>query len=304
MSKFDTFKSGNLILKIAEVDASIVSPANNSKYVDTKCTFESGIFRLYLRPKRAIQVRHIAYEIDYAFEKDEAFFANGYQSWTDTREFKKGDKIHDLGLIGKTTSLGKIFVNAGDYSFARYNKRRSLYHGISYGYMRLGSRVCLLGSLYERNGYTIIYADMVRNKIIIEKDLSGVIIEDTKPYLLFEVFTKTGKYDEVFDAYFDAFNVKLRTTEKLKGYTSWYNYYSNISEEIVLRDLNGLASATSEINAFQIDDGYQTAVGDWLSVDAKKFPNGMKAIADAIHSKNIKAGIWLAPLAAESKSQI
>ena len=58
------------------------------------------------------------------------------------------------------------------------------------------------------------------------------------------------------------------------------------------------------VNTFQIDDGYQTAVGDWLSIDKKKFPNGMKPVADKIHEKGLKAGIWLAPFGAQRGSKI
>ena len=60
------------------------------------------------------------------------------------------------------------------------------------------------------------------------------------------------------------------------GYTTWYNYYPNINEKIVTDDLEALSKVDADIDIFQIDDGYQTNVGDWLSVDQKKFPCGMK----------------------------
>lgn len=59
----------------------------------------------------------------------------------------------------------------------------------------------------------------------------------------------------------------------------------------------------SDIDIFQIDDGYQSATGDWLSIDNKKFPNGMKSVADKIHSKGMLAGLWLAPFGAEFTSK-
>ena len=93
----------------------------------------------------------------------------------------------------------------------------------------------------------------------------------------------------------------LQDTKKIFGYTSWYNYYQNINEEIILRDLEGL---DSKFNLFQIDDGYETFVGDWLDVDQNKFPNGLKKVVDKIHAKGYKAGIWLAPFVAEEKSKL
>ena len=59
-----------------------------------------------------------------------------------------------------------------------------------------------------------------------------------------------------------------------------------------------------DIDFFQIDDGYQTAVGDWLSIIDEKFPDGMKHCADEIHAKGMKAGLWLAPLGAQFNSKI
>ncbi|MBP8682194.1 MAG: alpha-galactosidase, partial [Clostridia bacterium] len=58
------------------------------------------------------------------------------------------------------------------------------------------------------------------------------------------------------------------------------------------------------VNTFQVDDGYQTAVGDWLSVDSKKFPFGMRRVADAVHQRGLKAGLWLAPFAVQKNAYL
>jgi alpha-galactosidase len=55
-----------------------------------------------------------------------------------------------------------------------------------------------------------------------------------------------------------------------------------------------------------VDDGYQTAEGDWF-LDPKKFPNGdrdMKAIVDRIHADGFKAQLWWAPLAADPGTEL
>jgi alpha-galactosidase len=54
-----------------------------------------------------------------------------------------------------------------------------------------------------------------------------------------------------------------------------------------------------------LDDGWQTAIGDWTPV-ATKFPNGdadMKALVDRIHQAGLKAQLWWAPLAAAPASR-
>ena len=56
--------------------------------------------------------------------------------------------------------------------------------------------------------------------------------------------------------------------------------------------------------AFQwvtLDDGWQTAEGDWY-IDKKKFPGGerdLRAMVDRIHAEGFKAQLWWAPLAVD-----
>lgn len=77
-----------------------------------------------------------------------------------------------------------------------------------------------------------------------------------------------------------------------------------MTEKIVERDLNAISELDTKVDIFQIDDGYERTVGDWLEPDEKKFPKGMKVIADNIHRNGMKAGLWLAPFAVTPKSHI
>ena len=60
------------------------------------------------------------------------------------------------------------------------------------------------------------------------------------------------------------------------------------------------------INWAVIDDGYQQAEGDW-KVNTRKFPGGendMKELVDKIHSYDMKAKLWYAPLAVDPGSKL
>lgn len=260
--------------------------------------------KLTVIPKKAISDISFYLEKEYDFSGDKRFFANGFQSWTDTKEFAKGEMMADEGLIGRGIFGKSPFgINlVGDYTFVDQPKEYGVFHSISFAYVRDGKSIDLFGSLNDRTGYTIIYADMNKNTLKYSKDVEGITINE--PYELLDLYFDNGEYDAVFDRYFDAMNIKPLTDRKIKGYTSWYNYYQNISEDIILRDLEAIGKRSDLVNTFQIDDGYQTAVGDWLSIDKKKFPNGMKPVADKIHEKGLKAGIWLAPFGAQRGSKI
>ena len=259
--------------------------------------------KLTILPKTKLSDIDFMVTRDYTYSEDSRFFANGFQSWTDTMEFTKNEQMPGLGLIGKSP-FGKYFgmKYVGDYTFVKPEKCAGEFHAVSFAYVRTGEGLDFFGSLNDRTGYTIIYADMNNNTLSFSKDLEGIELTDS--YEILNLFFAQGGYDEVFDAYFSAMNIKPLTNKKIKGYTSWYNYYQNISEEVILRDLDSICAEKELINTFQVDDGYETAVGDWFSIDKKKFPNGMRFIADKIHEKGLDAGLWLAPFGAQRNSQL
>ena len=259
--------------------------------------------KLILNPNKDIKILSFYAQRDYDFSDNSKFFANGFQSWTDTKEFSKEEKMSGLGPLGKSP-FGKVYglKNVGDYNFVKSEKEAGKFHSHSLAYVRNENEIDFFGSLNDRTGYTIIYADMINKTLKFSKDLEGITISE--PYEILNMFFTKGEYDEVFDEYFNALDIKPLTDEKIKGYTSWYNYYQNISEEIILRDLDSLYEQKEYVNIFQIDDGFQTAVGDWFSIDAEKFPNGMKVIVDKIHEKGFEAGLWLAPFGAQKGSKL
>lgn len=241
------------------------------------------------------------------FDDDDLFFANGYQAWTTSREFCKNDTFKGLIKAANINKFLKHFAGlSGDYHFESYGEEGK-FHGYTYCYFReKGEKeIKLYGSKSERQGFTIFAVDMKDDKFILRKDVEGLALSAGQEYEIFDIAIIKGDMDEVMDKYFfDFVGCKKPAIEHLSGYTSWYNYFQNISEDIILRDLNGLDRASEEVNIFQVDDGYQQAVGDWLLIDEKKFPNGMKYIADKIHEKGYKAGIWLAPFSAQVSSKL
>ncbi|MCI6361266.1 MAG: alpha-galactosidase [Eubacterium coprostanoligenes] len=264
---------------------------------------ENGL-TLSVIPKKEISDISFYLERGYEYPQDSKFFANGFQSWTDTKEFAKNELMADEGIVGKglfgKSPFGMNLV--GNYTFVEQSKECGVFHSNSFAYVRNEKNIDFFASLNDRTGYTIIYADMNKNTLRFSKDVEGITISE--PYELLDLYFDNGGYDEVFDRYFAKMNVKPLTDKKIKGYTSWYNYYQKINEKIILRDLDAISEKTDKVNTFQIDDGYQTAVGDWLSINKTKFPNGMKPIVEKIHAKGWQAGLWLAPFGAQKGSKL
>ena len=282
------------------IDSCDVKNGYSGEIFDVRDEGGENAVKIVVNAKKAVKAELAELIYDHYYEQTERFFANGFQSWTSSREYKRNDVQYGLRTLSNLPIARTFSGASGDYAFTEYGK--DLYHSFSYTYFRIDEKVELVGSLNERTGYTIFYADYAQNIFAAVKDVEGLTLEGE--YQLFDIVRVQGTYDEAFDKYFELYPRKNTGRVKhLAGYTSWYNYYQNINEEIILRDLQGLVRAGKNANIFQIDDGYETKVGDW-DMDTVKFPNGLAPIVDRIHEQGLMAGLWYAPFAAQFKANV
>ena len=250
--------------------------------------------------KKQITLKRIDLVFDYEYKNGDKFFGNGYQAWTTSKEYSKDDKLKDIFPIAATEELKNLAGISADCRFVEFPKKAGQFFSHTYTYIKSGDCFDFIGSLSERQGFTVIYTDMNANTLTLSKDVEGVTTDSE--YELFDMVRFKGGYDEVFDNYFKAIGLKKPRIDHMSGYTSWYNYFQGIDEKIIIRDLNALDKAKDSVSIFQIDDGYETFVGDWLDPNPAKFPHGMKYIAQKVHEKGYMAGIWLAPFNVQIKS--
>jgi alpha-galactosidase len=90
-----------------------------------------------------------------------------------------------------------------------------------------------------------------------------------------------------------------------RGWCSWYHYFHSITEDALRANIKALASMRAEfpLDLIQLDDGFQSALGDWDTTNAK-FPSGLKKVADEIRAAGFHAGIWTAPFIAARDSRL
>ena len=85
------------------------------------------------------------------------------------------------------------------------------------------------------------------------------------------------------------------------GWCSWYQYFTDITERTLGANL--ALAADWPFDVFQLDDGYQANIGDWLHTN-DTFPSELDAIAAAIRAAGRTPGIWLAPFLAAADSDL
>ena len=83
----------------------------------------------------------------------------------------------------------------------------------------------------------------------------------------------------------------------IMGWSSWNYFKTEISEEVICGQADALIStglAEAGYKYVNIDDGFTDGRGEdgRIRIDTTKFPNGMKAVADYIHSIGLKAGMY------------
>jgi alpha-galactosidase len=90
-----------------------------------------------------------------------------------------------------------------------------------------------------------------------------------------------------------------------RGWCSWYHYFHGITEDALRNNLQALAALRSSfpIEVVQLDDGFQSALGDWDETNPK-FPSGLAKIGAEIRAAGFEAGIWTAPFLAARDSRL
>ena len=271
------------------------SATESNADLDLVSTQENNRHTVKIRAKKDICLSLFTKSIPFSPNKDDLCFFNGYQSWTDTKERTPDERERNVNKLPRFLVNAFAFDRYGDATFYAYGKH--LLHGYDVFYCK-GNREKFVLNLNYTRAYLLIELNKKRKALDLYYDFNGYRVEAGTEFTVADYYIADSVADgmEFFNTVFPRKN-----TPKIFGYTSWYNYYQNINEEILMRDLNAL---DRQFNLFQIDDGFETCVGDWLNVDKNKFPRGLKPIVDAAHEKGFDAGIWLAPFVAEEKSEL
>ena len=259
-----------------------------------------------------VAFQHVQVKLRHAFATDELVLMNGYQSWTDTREMSAWERMK--GLRGVPSSVVKrwSFDGGGDYSFVHYTGRRGEQHGFTYATFRRGEGMVLVGSLNERNGFTLIRADANAGTVILETEPPLREIAAGERVILGRYAICRGTRDECYDRWFTLSGIKARPVKPLVGYTSWYRHYGDITEDKLMADLTDIDTKGTPVVAsigkwahrmFQIDDGY-CKVGDWLDVNERDFPHGFVPLVERIRERGFMPGLWVAPFVCEKDSRL
>lgn len=223
---------------------------------------------------------------------------NGWQSWTHTH-WQTGQKAKRL----PRRPFRNRFEPYGDYGTGV--RQRYPENAIGYGFLMLQyspEDYLLFGGAGENLANAQWVYQPTRNSVKLIIPGSQWVEEGLHTMLNFRVVR--GNYAALDSLYFGRLpQPERRVAPPATGWTSWYKHYTDITEEIFLNNLEAFANAEVPLDYFQLDDGYQPAVGDWLATN-EKFPNGLGFIARAVRQNGYRPSIWLSPFVVEKKSRL
>jgi hypothetical protein len=95
-----------------------------------------------------------------------------------------------------------------------------------------------------------------------------------------------------------------RTQSIVNGWCSWFYTLAEVSEEEVISNTAFAAQHLKPLGLeyIQIDEGFQRWHGDWEG--NKRFPHGMKWLAQKIKSYGLKPGIWISPYVISEPTEV
>jgi len=145
-------------------------------------------------------------------------------------------------------------------------------------------------------------------RLLVSIDCEGLALAPGETWQLEEFFCNAGPSR---DALLNELGTRIeenhprRTGHKSPpmGWCSWYYFGPKVTAPDIRRNLDWIATNAPQLRYIQIDDGYQSWMGDWLAT-GNSFDGGIKSVLREIHERGFEPAIWLAPFVASPESKL
>lgn len=236
----------------------------------------------------------------------------GWQSWSSALEVEPGKRQPYLHVALITNWIKFLLFPESNFKVSRNTVLAQFITYLRWGNTYLFFVSC--GNIHDECPPVQFVFDRRKNSVTVEVCDIGKEWKAGDLQAKIEVFT-AHSYFEAKDKLGDLFGhdhfAQIDFLGKRPGgWESWYNHYTDINERLILDDLEALSKTDNIISrgnyssvVFQIDDGWEKAIGDWEPLN-DRFPNGFAPLSKKIEEKGYIPGLWIAPFLCSPKSDI
>jgi alpha-galactosidase len=255
------------------------------------------------RSDRAVSVRSVAIEMSVEAAPPLRMYRHGYQSWSPSGVAVLGVD-QDPSIHGGSEVLRAV-LHADQRVVDDPRTLRSEWFTVLADEAGAAALVAFEGAGEHDGTLWLSRRDDIRLRA--EAFLGGITLEPGETRQLHPVVIEPGPVAdvEVLLAHWAGVvgtAASARTNADYQiGWCSWYHYFHHVTEADVLANLELADGWPFEV--FQVDDGYQSAIGDWLTT-APSFPSGLDQLAHRVTTAGYRPGIWLAPFLVAPDSEV
>jgi len=242
----------------------------------------------------------------HAKKSDLAFYSNGWQSWTYSG-------VYSAFQSARRTRLGPFQLPENTNPTTPISCKKGHFFSDFFGLIgdRTSRKGLIVGFLSQKQHYGVV-ATILTGPPVLKVWASGdhTCLNPNSTMETDWAVLAPFSMDEVnpLDAYLDAVarEHNLKDFGKLSvGWCSWYQFYSKVTAAQIKANLLALKKIDNQLplKLFQIDDGYQSQVGDWLTF-RDTFPDGIEALVKEIKKTGYQPGIWIAPFMVHPQSDL
>ncbi len=157
------------------------------------------------------------------------------------------------------------------------------------------SDAAIIGAVTGRTNLTSFFSN--KDEVVAVIYLDNITINPGLSKKLDPIWFSTSEssgilYSKYLDIVSELQNARTKTKNRF-GWCSWYNYFMKISPSDL--DSNLPIADKLGLDLMQLDDGYSTALGDWLSFKDRFKENQLGQFVKNCRDKDIEPGIWTAP---------
>jgi len=248
--------------------------------------------RIVNRAKRPVAVKQVVlFDVALSLPSSTAVYGEGFQMLTQTG-----------GTLGAPADFSR-YTDAAHYRIPEEEGARAFFGLLTLTPPGEDTSLLAFTSCDRFSGKFVVNSSSMRAVV----DAEGLTIEPGETWTLEELMVASGPnlgrlLREAGDR-LAAHHPRLATPAPPTGWCSWYCFGPRVTAQQVLDNLDIVARQFPDLKYVQIDDGYQNAMGDWLTTGGA-FGGNVRTVLDAIRRRGFEPAIWVAPFVAEEASDV